>query len=199
VPIQKREDLLAVVKWYSDGTERNEDQLEEQVMDADVVTSVLKAALPKVKPPLTLEQMEAMARPYLSMTSTTPDIIRIDIETPDPSSPHQPHTQQPQQTSSTLELIAQREMEGSRIRRSMARQQQKNAKGNGKMKSASVTPVMDSPPHRAGTGTGTGQESAENHEPAVVFTREEVHLLRQVLLSLLSSPLLLSPLLSLSS
>jgi hypothetical protein len=161
VPKEKREDLLAVVQWYSDGTES--DQLEEQVIDEDVISSVIKSAIPKVN----LEQVEAMARPYLSMTPTTPDVIRIDIETPDDSMPQKPPT--------ALELIAQREMEGSRIRRSIARQ---------KLKSASVTPILDpqasvGAAEVGGAGGGNGNDNVENHEP-VVFTREEVHLLRQV-------------------
>lgn len=129
------------------------------MVDEDVITSVIKSALPTGSEPT--------PKSYFSMTPTTPDIIRIDIETPDASSAHKPQT--------ALELIAHREMEGSRIRR--ARQ---------KMKSASVTPVMNSQPP---IGAETRKDIAEKNEP-VVFTREEVHLLRQVLFHF---PLPLSP------
>jgi hypothetical protein len=147
VPEAKRRDLLAVVKWYSHGDES--EQLEEQKVDEDVIASVINRAIPSVN----LNKLGQAMAPYLAMTPTTPDVIRIDIESPEASSPHKP--------LSTLELIAQRELDGSRIRRSIA-----------KRKSATVAPILEKEPQL--------DQNPETQEQAVVFTREEVHLLRQV-------------------
>lgn len=107
-----------------------------------------------------------MITPYVSMTPTSHDVIRIDIETPIENNGLPP----PQ---SALELIAQRELEGSRIKRSIARQKLK--------KSASVTPIVES--NQSAVSTLPQQNSTPDE--SISFTREEVYLLRQVIFILL--------------
>ena len=129
----------------------------EQKVDEKLISSVLKSSLFTSKPKFTTNEPEkVMLTPYVSMTQTSHDVIRIDVETPESNTPPPPQ--------SALELIAQRELEGSRIRRSIARQKAKN--------SASVIPIVESnqtPPLQSQPG-----------DESVTFTREEVHLLRQV-------------------
>jgi hypothetical protein len=88
------------------------------------------------------------------MTETSsPDIIRIDI----PETAPKPQT--------ILEAIATRELEGSRIRRSIARQ---------KAKSSTIVPETES-----NDQPSLNSESKEK-KSVQLFTKEEVYLLRQV-------------------
>lgn len=140
-----------------------------------MITSVIKSSLPTINPRIDSTKKNIVneknpIKSYLSMTSSTPDIIHIDIESPDIRSNNNSHVPQ-----STLELIAQREMEGSRIRRSRNKQKNKN--------SASILPINENESNVNHENKNDENDDQKKTNEPVVFTRDEVYLLRQVLSS----------------